>query len=189
MAVDRFPAVVGDQVGLALVQQDLDGSGVGVGNVCGRTRSHARDGSRVAGGKVGKDRVDRLLSVLLVRANHSRRSALDPADDVLAGKGKTRGGVEDATAVVGDRAGGFVEGDVGKGDAAVADRSEEKAAGDRLTGVGGLGAQAAAGSRDEAVADGSTAPRWPESPGRRAVGESRKRRTMRRGRPDGAREA
>ncbi len=54
---------------------------------------------------------------------------------------------------MGDGGGALVEGDAGEGDAAVADRAEDEAGGDRLVLVGGLRAQAAAGCGDEAVAD------------------------------------
>ena len=84
------------------------------------------------GGEVGEDRVDGLLGVLLVRADHAGGAALDPADDVLAGEGGPGGGVDDAAVGVGDHAGALVEGDAGEGDAAVADRAEDEARGDRL---------------------------------------------------------
>ena len=69
------------------------------------------------------------------------------------GKGGAGGGVEDAAGVVGDGGGALVEGDAGKGDAAVADRAKDEAGGDRLVLVGGLGAKTAVGCGGEPVAD------------------------------------
>src|ERR1039458_6124234 len=55
VTVDRFPARVGDEVGLAGAQKGLDGGGVGgLGQV---GEGGARAGG-VAGGEVGEDRVD-----------------------------------------------------------------------------------------------------------------------------------
>src|SRR5271154_2559324 len=86
VAVDRGPAVVGDELGLALMQQLLDRTGVG-GVGLGQALS--------VGGGVGEDRVDGLLGVLLVRADHAGGAALDPADGVLAGQRRTGRGIED----------------------------------------------------------------------------------------------
>ena len=80
----------------------------------GRGASLAR---RVA--EILEQQLDRLRCVLLVRADHAARAALDPARDVHAGR--------DAAALVRDRAGLLVEWDTGKRDAAIADAAKDDA--------------------------------------------------------------
>ena len=43
----------------------------------------ARKSARVGAGQIGEQRVDGVLRVLLVGADHAGRPALDPADDVF----------------------------------------------------------------------------------------------------------
>src|SRR5208283_1354466 len=72
VAVYLRPARVGDEIGLVGAQHALDLGGVG------RLRDVHRALAIARGPDVGEDRVDGLLGVLLVRADHARRTALDP---------------------------------------------------------------------------------------------------------------
>ena len=86
VAVDRLPAGVGDELGLALGAAAPRRRGI-------RRRALARAGGAPApllGREVGEHRVDGLLRVLLVGADHARGAALDPADHVLAGSDRAR---------------------------------------------------------------------------------------------------
>src|SRR5206468_4118056 len=74
---------------------------------------------------------DRVGGVLLVRADHARRAALDPADDVLAGDRLAVLG-RHAPAVVADQAAALVERHARQRPAAVADRAQHEAALDHL---------------------------------------------------------
>src|SRR6185312_9608866 len=111
-----FPALVADQLGLSLSEQRLDCLRPGLlWCVAGRRVA-------VGGCEIGEDRIDGLLRVLLVGADHPGGTSLDPADDVLAWQGLTRLGVGDAARGVGDHAGALVERDARQRDAAIADR-------------------------------------------------------------------
>src|SRR5439155_22232162 len=96
--------------------------------------------------------LDRLGRILLVRADDARRAALDPARAVDAGYGSAAL-VEDAAAVVADRAAALVEGDVRERDAPVADAAKDEAARDGLALVGADGPHVAALGRLEPVVD------------------------------------
>src|SRR5213075_215279 len=87
--VDRAPARVEHPPNAPLVEQ-------GVHVACARVRPPQP--SRL---RVGEEQLDRLGRVLLVRADHARRAALDPAGAVDAGL--------DATTLVRDRAARGVE--------------------------------------------------------------------------------
>src|SRR5205814_4810375 len=115
--VDRRPARVLDDARAALGEEGVDGRG-------------GRFGLSIeaAGCGVLEEEPDGLGRVLLVRADHAGRAALDPAGAVDA--------VPDATALVRDRAAAVVEGDAGQFDTAVADAAEDEAAGKRLRHVG-----------------------------------------------------
>ncbi len=85
VAVDGFPAGVGDQVGLAGAKERLDGVGVGRGGGVGKHRGGGGGIFGIGSREVGENGVDCLLGVLLVGADDAGGAALDPADDVLAG--------------------------------------------------------------------------------------------------------
>src|SRR4051812_20772679 len=119
--VDRLPALEGDVVGLALVEQSLDRAAVG-----GQLRL-----GDPAGLEVLEEPVDRLLGVLLVRADHARGTALDPADRVEAGD-LLAVAVVDGAAVVVDQAAAVIERQPLDRDALVADRTQHHPALDRL---------------------------------------------------------
>src|SRR5207244_3953507 len=69
--------------------------------------------------------------VLLVRPDDSRRSALDPAGAVDPG-GKLVVVMDDATALVADRAASLVEREIRECDGAIPDAAEDETARDRL---------------------------------------------------------
>src|SRR5205085_2949837 len=74
---------------------------------------------------------DRVGGVLLVRADHAARAALDPAHGVLAGQRRAVVG-QDAPALVADQPAALVVGNTRKRVAAVADRAQDQAARDHL---------------------------------------------------------
>src|SRR5262245_8837119 len=76
------------------------------------------------GGGILEQDLDGLGRVLLVRADHSGRAALDPA--------RTVDPLRDASGVVGDRAARSVEAHARQLDAPVADTTEDEAARERL---------------------------------------------------------
>src|SRR3954451_9580283 len=119
--VDRLPALEGDVVGLALVEQRLDR-----GCVTGELRLR-----NLPGLEVGEQLVDGFLRVLLVGPDHARGAALDPTDGVEAGHLPAIA-VVDPTAVVVDQAASVVERDALDRDALVSDRAQDQAALDRL---------------------------------------------------------
>ena len=111
-SIDVQPDVL-DDARAALGEQRVDGC-------CGRLGLWLEP----SGGDVLEQELDGLGRVLLVRADHARRAALDPAGAVDA--------VPHAAALVRDRAGALVEGDAGQLDAAVADAAEDEPALERL---------------------------------------------------------
>jgi hypothetical protein len=121
--VDRLPAVPLDDGGGAGAQPRAGGLAVGVGQL-----------RQPPGAGVLDDLGDGVGGVLLVRADHAARAALDPADAVLA---RLRLPVlaAHAAAVVADQAAPEVERDVGERRAAVADRADDEPAGDDLLAV------------------------------------------------------
>src|SRR4029453_8865305 len=111
--VDRRPAGVLDDTHAALCEQRVDGGG-------GRFRLRLK----ATCGGVLEQELDRLGRVLLVRADYTRRAALDPAGAV-----DTR---LDAAALVGDRAGLIVEGPARQPDTVVAHAAKDEPAWQRL---------------------------------------------------------
>src|SRR5262249_13035877 len=95
--------------------------------------------------RVLEQEVDRLGRVLLVRADHPARAALDPAGAVDARS--------DAAALVRDRRAALVERHAREGDAEVADAAEHDPARDRLALVRRLRADTPALVGDQPVAD------------------------------------
>src|SRR5581483_3685501 len=110
--VDRPPALVFDVVDALLVEEALERPGAGAGEL--------------AGAGVLEQQLDRLGGVLLVRADHAARAALDPAGGVRAIC------AENPPPGVRDRAAALVERHAGERNAAVADAPEHEPAGDRL---------------------------------------------------------
>jgi hypothetical protein len=101
VAVDRLPALVIDEERLALAHalEDLPGR-------------RARSGEiKAAGLEVLQQRVDGLLRALLVRADYSRRAALDPPRDV--GAANRAGVADDTPGLVRDETARRVERDAG----------------------------------------------------------------------------
>ena len=94
--------------------------------------------------------LDRLGRVLLVRADHAARAALDPAGAVHA-RDRHAGVVEHAAAVVPDRRAALVERDARHRRAPVADAPQHEPARDHLALVGRHGADPPARVRDELV--------------------------------------
>ena len=137
IGVDRLPARVADVLDAAIDEQLLDRLG-------GRRRIAPLQQS---GARVLEQQLDGLGRVLLVRADHAARAALDPARAVDAGH------AGDASILVRDRRAPRVERDSGELDAEVADAAEDDAARDRLALVRRLGAHAAVRVGDQPVAD------------------------------------
>src|SRR5205814_10530373 len=93
-----------------------------------------------------------LVSVTLVRAEDSCRTALDPPDGVNAGQ-RLAVGREHAAPVVRDDEAALVEGNPGKRHRQVADRPQDESTVDRLhIPVGGPGAERSVVSSDDLVA-------------------------------------
>src|ERR1700739_2516515 len=118
--VDLAPALVGDQIGPALLEHLVDALGVG--------------GIRVvqqAGVDVPQDRVDRLLRILLVRSDHAGGAALDPADGVLA-EAALPIGADHSASLICDHRPALVEGNSWQRLAPVADRPQKPPRGARL---------------------------------------------------------
>src|SRR4051794_3234282 len=83
--VDCLPVLEADVADVALAQQVLDGSGIGLLGL-----------EQGAGLDVGEQVLDGLQGVFLVRADHAGGAALDPAGGVVAGLVAGVVGVEDA---------------------------------------------------------------------------------------------
>src|SRR5205823_8572313 len=128
--VDRRPAGVLDDAQAALREQRIDGGGGRLGLRLEPSR-----------GGVLEQELDRLGRVLLIRADHARRAALDPAGAVDAGL--------DATTLVRDRAARGVEPHARQLDSVVAHAAEDETARERLV----LGRRHSTGVRVELVAD------------------------------------
>src|ERR1700751_5463310 len=98
-AVDGLPVRGGDELWLARGQP--------VGELIGMVGAEIRQPRRVSsGGQISDQGVDGVVGVFFVGADHSGRSALDPADDVLvAAACDPAGGVGDGPAVVVERQG------------------------------------------------------------------------------------
>ena len=109
--VDRLPALPRHHVRRARLDEALD--------VVGDRLVHA------AGGHVLDDLVDGVQGILLVRSDHARRAALDPAGHVLAELVRAVG-IGHATALVADQAAPLVERDVVDRLPRVADRAEHE---------------------------------------------------------------
>src|SRR5262249_47515660 len=135
--VDRLPARVRDRGNAALREQLVDRARV------------VREETRTS---VLEQELGRLGRVLLVRADHARRAALDPTCAVQTGNGCTRA-VDDPASHVRHRPRGFVERGAGERDAVVADAPEDDAAGEHLALVGRHRAHATARVRLQSVVD------------------------------------
>ena len=173
--VDRLPALEGDVVGLALVEQGLDRASVagelGLGDLPGL--------------EVREELVDGLLGVLLVGPDHAGGAPLDPADRVEA-RDLLAIAVVDAARLVVDQAAALVEGDALDRDPLVADRAQDQAALDRLALAGVDGTDPAGLVPLELVASRPRSARPCPSPWI-STGERRKRITIRLGLPSGSR--
>mgnify|MGYP003694016357 CR=1 FL=1 len=112
--VDRRPAGVLDDTHAALCEQRVDGGG-------GRFRLRLK----ATCGGVLEQELDRLGRVLLVRADHARRPALDPAGAVDAR-------LDDGRSSLGIVAALLVEGHARQPDAVVADAAEDEPTRQRL---------------------------------------------------------
>ena len=171
--VDRLPARVRDDLDAALARS------ASIDPVRPRTRGR--------GAGILEQEVDRLRGVLLVRPDHPRRAALDPARAVDAGD-RRPALVEDAPALVRHRPARLVERRPGQRDAVVADAAEDDPARDHLALVGRHCADAAAA---RPARDGCARPRSPRRArprgSRRASGGSGGGRTA--ALPVGVREA
>ena len=149
VAVDRLPAVVGDELGLALAQQALDtppGAGAGgCSAVDGRRCREARSASIAS--------TVSWASFLFVPITPEGPRLIQPTT-YSPGERLAAVGVEHAPALVGDHRRALVEGDARQRDAAVADRAKHEPGGDpsRARSVGSR-AQRAARRADELVAD------------------------------------
>src|SRR4029453_18902622 len=129
--VDRLPPLEGDVFGLALGEQALDRAAVD-------RQLRIRELLRL---QVLEEAIDRLLSVLLVGADHAGGAPLDPADRVKPGHDLARAVVDPATLIV-DQSAAFVERHPVDRHARVADRAQHHAALDRLALAGVDGADA-----------------------------------------------
>src|SRR5699024_3915757 len=98
--VDRLPVLEADEADAALPEPLVDRAGLGLGGVEER-----------AGLDVGEQVLDRLQRVFLVRPDHPRRAALDPARRVVADLVAGVVGVEDPAALVEDQPAVLVERD------------------------------------------------------------------------------
>src|SRR5918996_689576 len=140
-AVDRLPARVAHVVGLALVEQLLEGVAARVGRLLQAARV-----------QVLQDCVHGLLGVALVGPDDPGRAALDPADGVLAAD-RLAVLAQDAAALVRHGALALVEGHALHLDSLVADRPEHDVAVELRDGLGGARAQVAVLVLERVAAD------------------------------------
>src|SRR6516165_7298384 len=110
VSVDPLPSCVVNAVAAALFEQGVE--------------VVSRRGVELPCLEVGQQRRDRLVGALLVGADDARRSALDPARGVHAGR--------DAPALVGDRRLALVERHPGYRGAGVPDRPQHQVTGKRV---------------------------------------------------------
>jgi hypothetical protein len=108
--IDQLPVRVGDKFGLA--------GGQPIGEFVSVVGTEIGQLGFVGASKVADQGVDGVLRVLFVGADHPRRTALDPADDVLIATAfHPAGGVRNGPALL-------VERQPGRGHATVADRAD-----------------------------------------------------------------
>ena len=135
MGVDRLPVIIGDHQGLALEQPAHQ-----------RVLVVRTDLAERRGGQIGQQGGDGVLGVLLVGPDDARRSAFDPARDVLMSPAR------DAALLVRDGAGTLVERQPGQLDTAIADRAHHQLRGQMLALPGVVGDRVSVLVGDEFVA-------------------------------------